>query len=88
MKRLNKPLPESIAKLKLDIQFCTECEKDLDNFFLSKRSKDVKAVKDNHENCKNTGKFNGEMCSKLFIAKFEEEMMPPEDTDDEFDEEI
>jgi hypothetical protein len=68
-----KSLPDDEFS-KLDVQFCTECQKDLDNFFLSEKSKDIKEVKANHENCKQIGKFKGEMCSKIFIAKMEEEL--------------
>jgi hypothetical protein len=53
---------------KLDIKFCTECDDKLDNFSLNPMSVNIKAVKDNHENCKKTGKFKGELCSRLFIS--------------------
>lgn len=82
MNRKINDLPERVAKLKLDINFCTECENDLDNFFLSSKSKDIAAIKANHENCKHIGKFKGEMCSKIFITKIEEEMNLMEDFDD------
>lgn len=84
MESRKKNLPEKLEQIKLDVKFCTECENDLDNFFLSKKSTDIAAVKANHENCKQIGKFNGEMCSKIFIAKIEEEMKAMED-DDDFD---
>lgn len=79
MRKEENKLPERIQKLKMDIKFCTECENDLDEFFLSKKSKDIDAVKANHENCIHTGKFNGDMCSKVFIAKMEEELDESED---------
>ncbi len=47
--------------------FCTECDKELDAFWKSNKSKDPEAVRKNHENCKKIGKFKGEFCSKLFI---------------------
>jgi hypothetical protein len=47
--------------------FCTECDKELDAFWMSKKSKNPDAVKINHNNCRETGKFKGEFCSKLFI---------------------
>ena len=47
--------------------FCTECEKELDAFWMSNKSKNPEAVKLNHNNCRKTGKFKGEFCSKLFI---------------------
>jgi len=47
--------------------FCTECDKELDTFWRSSKSKNPEAVKNNHRNCRKTGKFKGEFCSKLFI---------------------
>lgn len=47
--------------------FCTECDKELDAFWRSNKSKNPDAVKSNHKNCRKTGKFKGEFCSKLFI---------------------
>jgi hypothetical protein len=82
MNKQQQNLPERVQKLRMDIKFCTECEKDLDNFFLSNKSKDIDAVKANHENCKQIGKFKGEMCSKIFISKIEEEMNSMENLDD------
>ncbi len=47
--------------------FCTECDKELDAFWMSNKSKNPDAVRINHKNCRKTGKFKGEFCSKLFI---------------------
>ena len=82
MKREIKKMPEKVEQLKLDVKFCTECETDLDNFFLSKKADDIEGVKANHENCKHIGKFKGEMCSKIFIAQMEEDLDSVEDDDD------
>lgn len=48
--------------------FCTECGHELDDFAFSKKSKNTKTVKENHENCVKSGKFSGEFCSKIFIS--------------------
>jgi hypothetical protein len=53
---------------KLDIQFCTECNEELNEFDLSVNPRNLDALKAHHEHCKATGKFKGEMCAKLFIA--------------------
>lgn len=58
-------------------EFCTECDKDLDNFWMDKRSYDPEKVKKNHERCVKTGKFRGEFCAKLFIIS-------PDDTGEEW----
>jgi hypothetical protein len=49
-------------------QFCTECDEQLENFFLDPKIKDRNAVKHNFKQCKDSGKFKGEICSKLFIS--------------------
>ncbi len=61
-------------------KFCTECGDTLDDFSITENAKDVEKVKENFENCKKTGKFNGEECSKLFIASNPEDL-PYEDED-------
>ncbi|MFH0736166.1 MAG: hypothetical protein V1773_17165 [bacterium] len=63
----------------IEKQFCTECGDDLTEFYMSERVKHVEEVKANFENCKKTGKFKGEECSKLFIASDEDVFIPDED---------
>lgn len=46
-------------------EFCTECGDDLNDFDL--RSPDKISVSENFEKCKNSGKFKGDICSKLYI---------------------
>ncbi|MCA0387558.1 MAG: hypothetical protein LCH52_03590 [Bacteroidetes bacterium] len=48
--------------------FCTECGSSLSDFYLSKDVKDTIKLEEHYKNCKQTGKFKGEMCAKLFIA--------------------
>lgn len=50
-----------------DIKFCTECGEVLENFSISDAAKDPKAVIENFHNCKKTGKFKGDVCSKLYM---------------------
>ena len=61
---LNKQTDKS-DKLPL---FCTECNKELDLFWLTDMASDKNAVKLNHENCIKIGKFKGHFCSKMFIS--------------------
>lgn len=51
-----------------NIIFCTECGSSLTDFYLSSEVKDVEKLKEHFKDCCKTGKFKGEMCSKLFIA--------------------
>ena len=48
--------------------FCTECDKELDIFWLTEKSKNKKSVIENHDRCVESGKFSGKFCSKMFIA--------------------
>ena len=48
--------------------FCTECDKELDLFWLTDKASDKNAVKTNYENCVKIGKFKGHYCSKMFIS--------------------
>jgi hypothetical protein len=47
--------------------FCTQCDKELDVFWMDRRAENPQLVMKNHERCIATGKFKGEFCSKLFI---------------------
>ena len=67
--------------LKQKVIFCTECGKELENYCFSSGSKDINAIKKNLAQCKKTGKFVGEFCSKLFIAG-------DEDLEELFDDDI
>jgi hypothetical protein len=47
---------------------CTECGNELNLFWLSDKASDKEAVKNNFDNCNQTGKFKGYYCSKMFIS--------------------
>ena len=48
--------------------FCTECGVELQNFCFNGKISNIEAIKKNLAQCKKTGKFKGDFCSKLFIA--------------------
>lgn len=48
--------------------FCTECGNELEDFAFSGKSKNRDSVLENHHNCVRTGKFSGDICSKVFIS--------------------
>jgi hypothetical protein len=73
VKRSNKKLS------RLDIEFCAECNEQLDEFDFSPKSTDLKHIKENHNHCKRTGKFKGEFCSKIFISNPDESIWVEED---------
>jgi len=63
----------------LSLEFCTECNKALDNFAFSAKSKSKKKVQANFSDCKQKGKFRGELCSKVFISEDEIFLKPSEE---------
>jgi len=68
MKRQRKQKEET---QEVPLEFCTECDHDLDDFAFDEKSKSKKKVQDNFANCRKTGKFKGEFCSKVFISEDE-----------------
>lgn len=66
-----KPQVPEGRKKQQPILFCTECGANLEDFCFSGDSSNVKAAQENMNRCKHTGKFHGEMCAKLFIARTE-----------------
>lgn len=74
---------KSVKPKKLDVNFCTECGNDLNNFDFNESGKDKKKVEANWKNCIKTEKFNGDMCSKMFIANEDDSMWENEEEDDD-----
>ena len=71
----------NINDLSEEIIFCTECGSSLSDFYLSSEVKDIEKLEAHYKNCRKTGKFKGEMCSKMFIA-LDFELEIPEDPDE------
>ncbi len=74
-----KPILKKDESISEEVKFCIECDQDLNNFDVNPMLKTKKEVLDNHENCKKTGKFKGDRCSKLFITEEGEDFIPPVD---------
>lgn len=49
--------------------FCTECGKELDDFCFTPDALSLDAVQKRAANCSHTGKMNGVLCSRWFIAE-------------------
>lgn len=60
--------PDRLGPLKQRFVFCTECNGDLQDFCFSESADDLEALKKTQARCKKSGRFVGELCSKLFIA--------------------
>ena len=63
----HKPKKQPAKGEKLPL-LCTECDRELDLFWITDMASDKSAVKKNLEICKKTEKFKGQYCSKMFIA--------------------
>lgn len=71
----------TIKKDELFVQskFCTECGEELEDFTFDKDAADQETVKNRYHKCKETGKFKGDICSRMFINNLEEEHLPDDD---------
>lgn len=72
MKPKNKK--NTVAGTKLDVNFCTECGSDLDDFDFKKEGQCKKDIEANWKNCMKIDKFKGDMCSKMFIVNENDEI--------------
>jgi len=59
-------------------RFCVECGEELENYSVDKTETNENA-RDRFHNCCRTGKFNGEICSRIFINEFDENPINEED---------
>ena len=65
--------------IKNNIRFCSECGEDLDSFGLESAEIDYNKVEARHKNCKEKGKFKGDVCSMMFIADPSEPIFPKDE---------
>jgi hypothetical protein len=67
-----KPLPPVLIQKpeeKPDIvRFCINCD-DMDNLATSSEVENLDALRERFRNCDKTGNFNGDICSRLFVAE-------------------
>jgi hypothetical protein len=49
------------------LEFCTNCD-GLEEFAVGSEVKEVSALYERFHNCETSGKFEGDLCSRLFIA--------------------
>ena len=53
--------------LDVDVDFCTNCD-GLDDFAVSPEVKEVGKLYQRFHNCEDTGNFEGDLCSRLYVA--------------------
>ena len=62
------------------VKFCLNCD-DMDDLATSPEVNDLKGVKDRFHNCDKAGRFEGDFCSRIFVADPGEELGPIFDED-------
>jgi len=65
---MKKKITKKSEPLTDDVEFCTECGEELNELCFEDQVNDKEFLKKNHENCIKTGKFKGDVCSRMFIA--------------------
>jgi hypothetical protein len=51
-----------------DVKFCLNCN-DMDNLATSKDAEDMPKIRQRFRNCEKTGNFDGDICSRFFVAE-------------------
>lgn len=77
-----KSLPREDEEAK--VKFCLNCD-DMDDLALSSEADDLAQLQDRFENCVHTGRFDGDVCSRLFVA--DDDLSASELLDDDDDRE-
>lgn len=60
------------------IHFCAKCD-DIEDLALSDESADVQTAKERFKNCCCTGKFDGDICGRVFITDSESSVTEPDE---------
>ncbi|MBU2505309.1 MAG: hypothetical protein KJ799_01070 [Bacteroidetes bacterium] len=69
MKRVKNKLAERTEQK--ETVYCTECDEELTDFSLGENATKEDLLKAHFAKCCKTGKFKGDVCSKLFISNEE-----------------
>lgn len=59
-------------------RFCVECGEELENFSLQQGESNDE-TRNRFHNCCKTGKFNGDVCSRIFINEYDENSISEDD---------
>ena len=50
-----------------ELRFCLNCN-DMDDLATSEEARDVEQLRRRFNNCRETGRFDGDLCARLFVA--------------------
>jgi len=53
---------------KKGIEFCVNCD-GLEDLAVTPEAEDLEGIKQRFHNCEHTGKFSGDICSRMFVAE-------------------
>jgi hypothetical protein len=83
MKKAPRQIPEVEVPLPIGkgVKFCVNCD-DIDDMALDENAVNKEALRKRFQNCEKVGKFDGDVCSRLFIAEPGEEPGPIFEEDD------
>ena len=65
-----KHTPDEAAKRRdaeRDVRFCLNCN-DMDDLATSEEAEDLESLQKRFRNCNETGRFDGDICARLFVA--------------------
>lgn len=63
-----KSTHETNAGIGQDVLFCLNCN-DMDDLAVSEEARNVEQLRLRFNNCKETGRFEGDMCARLYVAE-------------------
>jgi hypothetical protein len=68
MKKNMLPIIITSSKPPENVKFCLNCD-DMDELATSKEVENLPKIKERFRNCERTGNFNGDVCSRIFVAE-------------------
>lgn len=71
MKIIKKKNPIKTDEFVKTARFCVECGEELEEYSL-REGETPEAAKERFHNCCRTGKFKGDVCSRIFINEYDE----------------
>lgn len=68
---MNKPITGQEKLSSAEMNICTKCDDQLNEFDLSEEGHDVNEAKHRMQDCMKTGRIEGNICARVFIASDE-----------------